>query len=90
MSNHLTWWVLCSSRYGSPNTQLVTYEYETGWEHYQSSANDLIIAYVDGRGSGGRGDDWLFSVHKRLGTVDVEDTLTAARWVDRDSKTSVE
>lgn len=60
--------------------QLVTYEYETGWEHYQSSANDLIIGYVDGRGSGGRGDDWLFSVHKRMGTVDVDDIITAAKY----------
>ena len=50
-----------------------------GWETYLSSEHDLIIAYVDGRGSGGRGDAWLHSNYKSLGRQEVEDSLAAAR-----------
>ena len=66
-------------RYGAPNTQHVTYEFDMGWETYLSSEHDLIIAYVDGRGSGGRGDAWLHSNYKSLGRQEVEDSLAAAR-----------
>ena len=39
-------------RYGSPGSQKVTEEYNVGWEHYLSSVHGVIIAYVDGRGTG--------------------------------------
>ena len=57
----------------------MTEEYNVGWEHYLSSVHGVIIAYVDGRGSGGRGDRWLHANYKNLGTTEVEDTLTAGR-----------
>ncbi|XP_060593253.1 inactive dipeptidyl peptidase 10-like isoform X2 [Ruditapes philippinarum] len=65
--------------YGSPGTQMVTHEYSVDWEHYECSAHGLIIVYVDTRGSGGRGDDWTFSIYKNLGTLEVEDTITVAK-----------
>ena len=66
-------------RYGAPNTQHVTHEFDVGWETYLSSEHDLIIGFVDGRGSSGRGDDWLHSNYKGLGTKEVEDLLKAAK-----------
>jgi dipeptidyl-peptidase-4 len=60
---------------------MVTHEYSVDWEHYECSAHGLIIVYVDTRGSGGRGDDWTFSIYKNLGTLEVEDTITVAKYV---------
>lgn len=65
--------------YGMPGTQMVTHEFSIDWEHYQCSAHGLIIAYVDPRGAGGRGDDWTFSVNRKLGTVEVADIIAAAK-----------
>lgn len=65
--------------YGSPGTQMVTHEFSVDWVHYLSSTHDFIIGYVDARGSGGRGDDWMHSIYRKLGTLEVQDTLTAAR-----------
>ncbi|WAR22415.1 DPP10-like protein [Mya arenaria] len=66
--------------YGSPGTQLATHEYEITWEHFQCSANDLIIAFVDGRGSGGRGDKWLHAVHRHLGRLETEDVIAVGKY----------
>ncbi|XP_052228345.1 dipeptidyl peptidase 4-like [Dreissena polymorpha] len=66
--------------YGSPGQQLVTQEYEVGWEHFQCITNDLIIVYVEVRGSGGRGDQWMHAVHKRLGNLEVKDIIAAGRY----------
>ena len=67
------------SRYGGPGTQLVTGEFNIGWEHYLCSTHGIIIVFVDGRGTSGRGNKWLHANYKKLGTVEVEDTITAAR-----------
>ncbi|KAL3856093.1 hypothetical protein ACJMK2_015288 [Sinanodonta woodiana] len=65
--------------YGSPGTQMVTEKFSLSWEHTLCSTHDIIIGYVDGRGSGGRGDKWLHENYKKLGTVEVDDTLAAGR-----------
>ena len=68
-------------RYGAPGTQMVTYEFNIGWDHYMCSTHSIIIVYVDGRGTAGRGNKWLHATYKQLGTLEVEDTITAARYV---------
>lgn len=70
---------LLVSVYGGPNTQQVTEEYKISWETYLVSSKEYVVLYVDGRGTGGRGLRWLHSVYKRLGTVEIEDTI-AASW----------
>ena len=57
----------------------MTEKFNIDWEHYLSSVHNVIIAYVDGRGTGGRGDRWLHANYKNLGTTEVEDTLAAGR-----------
>ncbi|XP_053385906.1 dipeptidyl peptidase 4-like isoform X1 [Mercenaria mercenaria] len=66
--------------YGGPGSQLVTEEFSIGWEHYLCSTHSVIIVFVDGRGTAGRGNKWLHANYKKLGTVEVEDTITAARY----------
>ncbi|XP_052813264.1 dipeptidyl peptidase 4-like isoform X1 [Mya arenaria] len=66
--------------YGAPGTQLITEEFSIGWEHYLCSTHSIIIVSVDGRGTGGRGNMWKHSVYKQLGQLEVDDTITAARY----------
>ncbi|KAK3607739.1 hypothetical protein CHS0354_040649 [Potamilus streckersoni] len=68
------------SVYGSPGTQMVTERFSLSWEHSLCSTHGIIIGFVDGRGSGGRGDNWLHANYKQFGTVEVDDTLAAGRF----------
>ncbi|KAL4217252.1 Inactive dipeptidyl peptidase 10 [Mactra antiquata] len=69
--------------YGGPGSQLVTEEFNIGWEEYLCSTHSIIIVYVDARGTAGRGNRWLHANYKRLGSVEVEDTIRAARYFNR-------
>ena len=63
--------------YGSPGHQLVTEKFEIKWATYLTSFKNIICVFTDARGSGGRGDSFMHSVYKNLGTVQVEDTIIA-------------
>ena len=66
-------------RYGGPDNQLVTDEFKIDWFTYLTSAENVIFAQVDGRGSGGRGITFLHKIYRRFGTIEVQDQITAAR-----------
>ena len=55
----------------------MTEQYAIKWETYLVSSRNIVVLYVDGRGTGGRGKQWLHQVYKRLGTVEVDDTIKA-------------
>ena len=67
-------------RYGGPDTQRVTQAFRLGWEEYLVSSHNVIIGFADGRGGGGRGQNWLHSNYRHLGTTEVEDTVTAGQY----------
>lgn len=67
-------------RYGGPCSQQVSYRFKLNWGTYLSSTHGIIVASVDGRGSGYQGDEILHSIYRRLGTFEVEDQITAVRW----------
>ena len=66
-------------RYGGPETQRVTQAFRLGWEEYLASTHNIVIGFADGRGGGGRGQNWLHANYRHLGTTEVEDTLTAGQ-----------
>ena len=66
-------------RYGGPGSQQVTFRFRLGWDAYLSSKENIIIVQVDGRGSGSRGETYLHSIYKNLGTLEVQDQITAVR-----------
>ncbi|KAF7993846.1 hypothetical protein HCN44_011115 [Aphidius gifuensis] len=70
--------------YGGPGTQLVTDMYKIDWNTYLSSRKNVIVAQIDGRGSGGQGYKILHEVYYRLGTVEVADQLEVSEYL-RDS-----
>ncbi|XP_035828294.1 dipeptidyl peptidase 4 [Aplysia californica] len=68
--------------YGGPNSQMVTEKYSVAWETYLTSSRDTIVAMVDGRGSGGRGDKFLHAIYRKLGSFEVDDSITAAKYFE--------
>ncbi|KAG1652994.1 Prolyl endopeptidase FAP [Nymphon striatum] len=69
--------------YGGPGTQNVKEEFKVDWSTYLTSKRNFIYAYIDGRGSGFRGDRMVQAVYKQLGQVDVEDQLSVANYLAR-------
>uniref|UniRef100_H2LVV6 Dipeptidyl-peptidase 10 (inactive) n=1 Tax=Oryzias latipes TaxID=8090 RepID=H2LVV6_ORYLA len=61
----------------APGGQAVSDRFSLGWESVLVSSERFIIARLDGRGSRSQGGRILHGVHKRLGTVDAQDQITA-------------
>ena len=66
--------------YGGPDNQLVTDEFKIDWFTYLTSSENVIFAQIDGRGSAGRGSEFLHQIYRRFGTIEVQDQLAAARY----------
>uniref|UniRef100_A0A8C7I957 Inactive dipeptidyl peptidase 10-like n=1 Tax=Oncorhynchus kisutch TaxID=8019 RepID=A0A8C7I957_ONCKI len=66
---------------GGPGSQSVSDEYELGWDSVLVSCDEVIVARLDGRGTGFRGLRVLQQVHQRLGTVDVQDQIAALEYL---------
>ncbi|XP_075886811.1 inactive dipeptidyl peptidase 10-like [Nelusetta ayraudi] len=67
----------------APGGQAVSDRFSLGWDSVLVSSNGVIVARLDGRGSGFQGQKILHEVHQRLGTVDVQDQLTAVEHLIR-------
>ncbi|XKL65660.1 hypothetical protein PGB90_009080 [Kerria lacca] len=67
--------------YAGPDSNQVFNRYKVSWETYFCLNNDVIIAYIDGRGSGLKGDDMLFANYKKLGSVEIEDQINVTRQI---------
>uniref|UniRef100_A0A3P9C6V9 Inactive dipeptidyl peptidase 10 n=1 Tax=Maylandia zebra TaxID=106582 RepID=A0A3P9C6V9_9CICH len=57
----------------TPGGQAVSDRFSLSWDSVLVSSNDVIVAHLDGRGSGCQGQRILHEVFQRLGTVDVHD-----------------
>ncbi len=67
-------------QYSGPNSQQVTNKYGLGWEQFLAD-NGYIVACVDGRGTGARGEEFLKCTYLRLGQLEVEDQIEAAKYL---------
>uniref|UniRef100_A0A3P9NQ78 Fibroblast activation protein, alpha n=1 Tax=Poecilia reticulata TaxID=8081 RepID=A0A3P9NQ78_POERE len=65
--------------YAGPCSQSVSYQNKLNWGTYLSSSLGIIVASVDGRGSGYQGDEILHAIYRQLGTFEVEDQMSAVR-----------
>jgi dipeptidyl-peptidase-4 len=63
--------------YGGPDSQTVTEGWGLGWEHYLAQEG-FLVASVDGRGTGARGEEFRKCTYGRLGRFEVEDQASAA------------
>uniref|UniRef100_A0A8C8LX45 Dipeptidyl peptidase like 10 n=1 Tax=Oncorhynchus tshawytscha TaxID=74940 RepID=A0A8C8LX45_ONCTS len=72
---------LCSDLDGSPGGQAVSDRFVLDWDSVLVSSDNVIVARLDGRGSGFLGQRVLHEVHRRLGTVEVQDQITAVEYM---------
>ncbi|KAE9544117.1 hypothetical protein AGLY_001806 [Aphis glycines] len=66
---------LLVNTYAGPGSNLALNMYSIEWNKYFSSNKNVIIAQIDGRGSGRRGDRNLFANYRKLGTYEIEDQV---------------
>lgn len=67
-------------RYGGPDSQKINDRFQIpGWDDYLVTRLGIVVAYVDGRGSGLRGDKVKFAVYRKLGGPEIEDFTSVAQ-----------
>lgn len=66
------------NQYSGPGSQEVLNRWSMGWENYFATQG-YIVATVDGRGTGGRGYDFMTVVYKNLGYYESIDQVAAAK-----------
>ncbi|KAJ3283503.1 hypothetical protein HK104_010348 [Borealophlyctis nickersoniae] len=66
--------------YGGPASQLVAQTFNFDFMTAVASAG-FVVLIVDGRGTGFKGRKYRATVSKKLGGVEVEDQVTAAKWL---------
>lgn len=49
------------------------------WGSYLAANKSIIYAAIDGRGSGLKGDNIMFSGYRNLGTVEVADQINVTK-----------
>ncbi|KAG7246264.1 hypothetical protein CRUP_008176, partial [Coryphaenoides rupestris] len=65
----------------APGEQSVNDRFLLDWDSVLVSADDVVVARLDGRGSGFQGQRVLHEVHHRLGTVEVQDQIAALEYL---------
>ncbi|XP_067265134.1 inactive dipeptidyl peptidase 10-like isoform X3 [Chanodichthys erythropterus] len=65
----------------APGGQQVNEQYAVDWDSVLVSSDNVIVARLDGRGSGFQGQKVLQDVHKRLGAVELQDQLAAVEYL---------
>lgn len=78
--------------YGGPHAQLVTNSWmggAGGWDIYMAQQGYVLFT-LDNRGSAHRGRDFEQAIHRRVGTIEMEDQMAGVdfllehKWVDRE------
>ncbi|XP_074483590.1 inactive dipeptidyl peptidase 10-like isoform X2 [Sebastes fasciatus] len=64
-----------------PAEQAATEEFRLDWDSVLVGTEQVIVARLDGRGSGFRGQRVLHQLHQRLGTVDADDQTVALEYL---------
>uniref|UniRef100_A0A4W5NST7 Dipeptidyl peptidase like 10 n=1 Tax=Hucho hucho TaxID=62062 RepID=A0A4W5NST7_9TELE len=65
----------------APGGQAVSDQFVLDWDSVLVSSDNVIVARLDGSGSGFLGQRVLHEVHQRLGTVEVQDQIAAVEYV---------
>ncbi|XP_018355747.1 PREDICTED: venom dipeptidyl peptidase 4 [Trachymyrmex septentrionalis] len=75
--------------YGGPNTVRIVDDAKYGYEYYLTTNRSMVHAWIDGRGSAFKGSNMLFEIYRKLGTVEIEDTIAVTEilqkqysWID--------
>lgn len=66
------------TQYSGPGSQEVLNRFSLNWEQYLAQEGFVVVS-VDGRGTGGRGRDFLKCTYQQLGLLESEDQIMAAQ-----------
>ncbi len=68
--------------YGGPGSQMVTDQYEVRfhWWFQMLAQHGYVVACIDNRGTGARGEEFKKSTYLQLGKYETEDQIAAARY----------
>ena len=67
--------------YGGPGSQTVTKQYYTDMFHWYLASEGYIVVGVDGRGTGFRGEAFMKQVYMKMGVMEIEDQIAAAKYL---------
>lgn len=67
-------------QYSGPNSQQVYDRYNADW-YYALLNEDILVACVDGRGTGARGEEFRKCTYLNLGIIESDDQVAAARYL---------
>lgn len=67
-------------QYSGPNSQQVLDQWSVGWDDYMAMRGCIVVC-VDGRGTGGRGEEFRKQTYGRLGELESLDQIAAGRYV---------
>ena len=65
--------------YGGPGYQQVSNSWTIGWGEYLATSRNVVYILMDARGTGFQSNEFLFSVYRNLGTVEMEDQIAVTR-----------
>lgn len=65
--------------YAGPGSFAGTDRFDRGFLSYLTTNRSYIYAQINGRGSGNRGERLLHTIYRRMGTVEIEDQITATK-----------
>lgn len=68
------------SQYSGPGSQSVLNRWKVDWEQFYATQGYVVVC-VDGRGTGGRGREFMNVVYQCLGKYETIDQLAAAKYV---------
>ncbi|MDD3961057.1 MAG: S9 family peptidase [Bacteroidia bacterium] len=70
------------TQYSGPGSQEVLDSWSFDWYNYLAQEG-YLVACVDGRGTGGRGEAFKKSTYLQLGRYESDDQIEAAKWLSR-------
>nr|XP_022913597.1 venom dipeptidyl peptidase 4 [Onthophagus taurus] len=75
----LTKYPMIVNVYGGPDSTQISDRFSTGFQNYIVTNRRYIYCYIDGRGSGNKGDNLRFQIYKKMGTVEIEDQIAVTK-----------
>lgn len=65
--------------YAGPGSYAGVDRFEVGFSAYLVTSRKYILAQINGRGSGNRGENLLHTIYRAMGTVEIQDQIETAQ-----------
>jgi dipeptidyl-peptidase 4 len=67
--------------YAGPGSIAILNNFAIGFQTYQATKKNIIYVQIDGRGMSQNGNDMMFTVNNRLGSVEIEDQIAVTKYL---------